>query len=306
MKNLSKPLIIIGSGRSGTTIISEIVFRHEWLAWPSNYQQKFPALPQINLCRRLFENGLWHLYGQKRQLNSVSVLNKILFKPGEAYDFWEHISGPDIDFSRGFLLNRVAGEKEKAKILKAFSGLVAYQGKKRLAFKITGPARIGYLQSIFPDACFVNIVRDPMETIHSWLHVDFWQEQGKNQLWWTGAYSPVEEKWAAENSSNAEALAALQYRKLMETTSWEIEKYKVNCLEVRYEDFVENPEAVINQIISFSQLPPSSRVSGYLRNLKIYNPGKNRAGVKNQKNEMLHQILDGRFEFSSGLSVQKQ
>ena len=187
MKNLQKPVIFIGSGRSGTTIISEIVFRHESLAWPSNYQVMFPAVPQVNMLRILFENKLWHLQGQKQQLNDVSKLNKYFFKPAEAYDFWEYITGKRINFSRGFLLNEKAAPEEAEKIRSAFTKLINYQRKERLAFKITGPSRIGYLHSVFPDAIFINIVRDAVPTIKSWLNVDFWQDKGKNQLWWVGA-----------------------------------------------------------------------------------------------------------------------
>src|SRR6266487_866068 len=104
MERISKPIIIIGSGRSGTTIISEIVFRHESLAWPSNYQEKFPSPPEINFLRNFFDNKFWCLHGQKPQLNKVSTFNKFLFKPAEAYNFWEYLTGPRIDFSRGFLI----------------------------------------------------------------------------------------------------------------------------------------------------------------------------------------------------------
>ena len=55
---LEKPIILFGSGRSGTTIISEILFQHEDLAWHSNYQEIFPGIPQINYLRRLFDNRL--------------------------------------------------------------------------------------------------------------------------------------------------------------------------------------------------------------------------------------------------------
>lgn len=300
MNKLTKPLIIIGSGRSGTTIISEIVFRHESLAWPSNYQERFPAIPQINLFRILFENKLWRLYGQKRQLNKVSALNKILFKPGEAYNFWEYITGSEIDFSRGFLLHKKANEIDRKRIYKAFSKMLTYQKKNRLAFKITGPARIGYLKSIFPDAIFINIIREPIATIHSWLHVDFWQNKGKTQLWWTGAYTADEEQWAKENASNAEALAALQYHKLMETTAIEIKESGANCLNIHYEDFVKNPREIIQQILTFADLPPSTSVSEYLENIKIYNQNseKSPSSVKNYKNETLIQILEGKYEFS--------
>ena len=56
---LKKPIIFIGTGRSGTTVISEIIFQHEDLAWHSNYQELFPRSALINYVRRVFENKFW-------------------------------------------------------------------------------------------------------------------------------------------------------------------------------------------------------------------------------------------------------
>ena len=53
---LEKPIIIFGSGRSGTTIISEIIFQHEQLAWHNNYQELFTHSALINYVRRIFDN----------------------------------------------------------------------------------------------------------------------------------------------------------------------------------------------------------------------------------------------------------
>lgn len=275
MRNhLEKPIIIIGSGRSGTTIISEIIFRHEDLAWPSNYQERFPAKPQVNLIRNVFDNPLWQKHGQKPQLNDVSRVNKILFKPAEAYKFWEHITGNRIDFSRGFLLNERATDEEKEKIRDAFAKMVSYQRRKKLALKITGPSRIGYLKSIFPDAIFINITRDPIPTIQSWLNVDFWQDKGKNQLWWTGAYSDSEIKWSKRNAVKPELMAALQYKKIMQTARDEVIRHRVSCLNVRYEEFVESPASVVSRILKFAGLQMSPQIENYLKKNKIYNQNK--------------------------------
>lgn len=296
--NISKPVIVIGSGRSGTTIISEILFRHEDLAWPSNYQEMFPAKPGINLFRLAFENKLWRLQGQKPQLNKVSKLNKVLFKPAEAYKFWEYLTGPDVDFSRGFLLNQKPSAEDLKRIHKAFNKIVRYQSKKRLAFKITGPARIGYLKTVFPDAVFINIVREPIATINSWLNVEFWQDKGKHQLWWTGAYSQQELEWAEKNADKPELLAAMQYRKLQETTEKEIADYKVKCLTVRYEDFVAQPATVINNIISFAELKQSPLVDTYLKGIKIYNQNKNENTAKEDPHAAeMERILQGVYAF---------
>ncbi len=302
IENISKPVIFIGSGRSGTTIISEIVFRHEELAWPSNYQERFPSLPSINLLRNLFENKLWYLQGQKRQLNKVSALNKFLFKPAEAYNFWEYLTGPSVDFSKGFLINDRATESDVKRIQSAFNKLVNYQRKKRLAFKITGPSRMSYLTSIFPDAVFINIVRDPLPTINSWLNVDFWQDKGKHQLWWTGAYSKKEEQWAAANTGKPELLAGLQYKKLQDVTATEIKAHIDRCLTVRYEDFVKSPTVTIKAILDFAGLKQSKLVEDYLTGIKIYDQNKTKSTENTGDADKpymaeLRMILDGSYVY---------
>ncbi|MBS1729230.1 MAG: sulfotransferase [Bacteroidetes bacterium] len=301
MKTYAKPLIFIGSGRSGSTVISEIIFRHEQLAWPSNYQEKFPTSTAINYLRRLFENRYWHIYGQKPQLNKVSFFNKFIFKPVEAYDFWEYITGKRIDFSRGFLIQENATKEEASFIRTFFNKMVKNQGRCRLSFKITGPSRIGYLKSIFPDALFINIVRDPYFTIQSWLKVDFWQDKGAHQLWWHGAYSDEENTWALANADQSWLLAALQYKKIQDTTREEIALHKVPCMTVAYEDFVENPERSIAAILSFAELPDSPQIEKYLKENKIYN--QNRKQLSDdpdmlEQKEKIDQILSGHFSFS--------
>lgn len=299
MNYLSKPLIFIGSGRSGTTIISEIIFRHEELAWPSTFQDKFPSFTAINLLRNLFDNKLWQLHGQKPQLNKVSKFNKLFFKPSEAYFFWEHITGEQINFSRSFLLDDRASKNDSENIRAVFEKLVALQNRKRLAFKITGPSRIGYLTSIFPDAIFINITREPLPTIDSWLKVDFWQDKGKNQLWWTGAYTDEEITWAKENADKPSLLAALQYKKINDVTRDEIERFKVPCLTIRYEDFVEDAEQCIESIMRFTQLKPSVAIKRYLQQNKIYNQNKKAiSGYSDEELVQINNILEGSFNYA--------
>src|SRR6476469_2221196 len=158
MKNeglLRKPIIIFGTGRSGTTIISEILFQHEDLAWHNNFQELVTWTPLVNYLRRAFDNKWWRKISMNTQKNK-SLLNWLSFRPIERYNFWEKITGPRIDFSRGFLLDTKATEKESKYIRSFFARMVKYQKRKRLAFKITGPSRMEYMMSIFPDAVFVN------------------------------------------------------------------------------------------------------------------------------------------------------
>src|SRR5580765_3976073 len=109
-KYLDKPIIIIGSGRSGTTIMSEIIFQHEDLAWHSNYQELFVFTPLVSYLRHLFNNKFWRFKkfykyvgtSKNTRQKNRSKLDLLLFNPVEHYNFWEYITGKRIDFSRGF------------------------------------------------------------------------------------------------------------------------------------------------------------------------------------------------------------
>lgn len=279
---LKKPIIIFGSGRSGTTIISEIIFQHEDLAWHSNYQELLPSSTYINYLRRFFDNKLWRFIrfwsfvgvSKNTRQKWGSYFNLIKFNPIERYDFWEYITGPRIDFSRGFLLNERATPEEKLKIRSHLAKQVKFQGRKRLIMKFTGPARLEYLSSIFPDALFVSITREPIATIKSWLQVGFWQTKGINRLWWVGAYSPEEEAEAEKLKNDPALITAFQYKKLMETTEMERIKLGVPLLETRYEDFVADPKAFIKNIMSFVDLAESKYVNRYIDEMVVSNRNK--------------------------------
>jgi hypothetical protein len=261
---LKSPIIIFGTGRSGTTIISEVVFQHKDLAWPSNYQNKFPKIPEINYLRRLFDNKLWRLIGRKKQLYGSALYEKVLFKPGECYAMWRYLAGESVDFSRGFLLSEKAEPERKEFIRQYFAKLVEAQGKTRLAFKFTGPPRMGYLLSIFPDAVFIHIKREPIPTISSLLKIDFWRARGRKQLWWTGPYSSKEKKWAEENRDKPELMTAFQLKKIYWADQVEISKYKPTIMSVNYEDFTAEPEQYTRRMLEFCGLPYDKKIYEYL------------------------------------------
>jgi len=266
---LEKPVIVFGTGRSGTTIISDIIFHHEDLAWHSNYQELFPKFAGINYLRRVFDNRFWQVVGMNTQ-NNKSIFNQFCFRPIERYDFWEAITGPRIDFSRNFLLNEKATDEERIHIRTFFAKMVKYQNRKRLAFKITGPARMEYLNSLFPDAMFVQITRDPVATVRSWLEVK-WSNQITDQLWWQGAYNEEELAKANEISNDQPLFAAFQYKKLIEATEYEIKKLNANVYTAHYEDFVKEPKRFIIELMEHVELKPSNFVDAFMKKISVQN-----------------------------------
>jgi hypothetical protein len=295
-KYLDKPIIIIGSGRSGTTIMSEIIFQHQDLAWHSNYQEIIVFTPLINLLRPVLHNRFWRFKkfykyvgaSKNTRQEKQSKFDFILFNPIERYNFWEHITGKRIDFSRGFLMNEKATPDEIKRIRTFLAKQVKYQGKKRLIMKFTGPARLEYLTSIFPDALIVNVLREPVATVRSWLEVGFWQRMGIDKLWWRGAYTQDEIAYSETLKDKPALITALQYKKLMETTQQEIDKLGFKVYECRYEDFVKDAKTFMYKMMEFMQLPPSKNVDAYLDNLIVDN--RNERQSKTIKSAMPEEV----------------
>ena len=269
-KALEQPVILLGTGRCGTTVLSEIIMRHPQLAYLSNYQVWFPSYPQINILRFLFENKFWQFRGQKKQLNRVRFFNKLSFYPVENYNWWGWITKGKVDMSRDFLLDKKASDEEKKFIRNYLEKLVKYQGKKRLCLKITGPSRISFIKSIFPDAIFIYVDREDVPTIKSFLNVPFWKDRGKSQLWWRGGYSEKELEILNKNDNNGLFLTAFQIKKLKQVFHYEKETYKPSLIKISYEDFIKDPKNEITKIINFCDLQENSEPCyDYLKSLNI-------------------------------------
>jgi len=269
---LKRPIIFIGFPRSGTTIISETIFQHEALAWISNYQDRVPSSSAINLIRFFFQNRFWDVRGKKRQLNSVPLLNRYIFRPVEGYNFWDYLTGKN--FSRSFLYELKEVPEKVEEIRSFFDEMVRMQGRERIVMKLTGPPRLTYLHSIFPDACFIKIKRKPLPTLRSLLKVNFWDEGGgEHKLWWKGnVYKNKELDFIRSlDEHKAAFLAAIQYYKVDEVQKKEAELCNCRIYEVCYEEFISEPMFVIKEILNFVDLELSEGVNKYLKNNEIYN-----------------------------------
>lgn len=273
-KKLDSPIIFFGVPRSGTSVISEICMRHKDLGFPSQYQARYPNFDSINYMRRLFDNSLWRFHGQKKQLNKVEFLSWFTFRNDENYAMWDKITGDTIDFSYDFLLNTVASNSSKISIRNFFASLVNRQGKKRLAFKLTGPSRLEYLLSIFPDAKLVRIHRKPIPAISSLLKVDFWGLEGAKQLWWKGPYSKDEIEWSEKNIKDPVAMTAFQLKKIIDTTDEEIQKLGVDVHNVEYGNFIKDPKNTLKGILDFTNLSYDKACFDYFKKNKIHNQNK--------------------------------
>ena len=268
---LSKPIIFFGTGRSGSTLLSEIILKDKSLAFPSNYHNKYPAYDRVNYLRQLLDNRFWRLHGMKSQsgVNKVKTYNKFLFIPSEAWNMWNHILPAEIPFSRGFLMKEKADTRVRDSIRFYFNRMVEMQGRERLGLKITGPGRLIFLNSIFPDAIFVHIKRRIVPTISSFLKAPFWQRQGINQIWWNGAYTSQELDEVQQHKSNPVWMTGFQMKKILDVIELERKLLNSYVIDLSYDDFLLNPKNVILQLLNDLGMTDSKDCIKYLHSLPL-------------------------------------
>lgn len=263
---INRPIFVIGTGRCGSTIIFEALTLHEQLGWFSNYNARFPKLELASVAPRVYDLPLLLPRGEKLQYKQGhSRLNKILPIPGECYDKWEVMCGRK--FRDDYLIGVRASEDERHRVHHAVEMVLKLQKKARFAAKITGPSRMTYLASIFPDAQFINVIRDGRAVANSWLNVDFWRDRGRyhTPLWKNGLPETWQDEWAHYGESPA-ALAAMQYRTIIELSRREKLQLDVDqYIEIAYSAFIIDPSGTMRRILDFLGLPDSPRISSNMQ-----------------------------------------
>ncbi len=252
------PIIIVGAGRTGTTVFHQMLSEHPQLAWlPGRISAAFPERLELS---RLVMKGL-----------DYPVVGEILqrrIRPGESYSFWEHhckgFSAPYRD-----LVAADVTDKAKKHVPHAMARFLT-EKRDRLLLKITGWPRIGFLSEIFEDARFIHVMRDGRAVANSMLNVYFWRGWKGPQDWGWGQLSPAQEREWNEYDQSFVVLAAIQWKILMDA----MEKAKRTIskerfLEIRYESLSSDP---IGQFQKVTQFCDVEWTEGFERQLEKFEP----------------------------------
>jgi len=261
----SRPIFVIGVPRSGTTVVFNCFAARPDVAWFPQHLNRVPRWPSVTLLARLVDRFPSVRKSIRRSDHSRRWREKARIGPVEAYPIWEHYAGSK------FLYESLLGVRptadESAGLRRLVSKLQRYQGKDRFATKITGPARIGFLTGAFPDAFFVNVIRDGRAVSRSLTKVDFFKDTWREtSVSWEGVLGDVDlDRWQALGKPPL-ALAALQWQALIQAARGEAKAHAPDrYAEVRYEDFVADPHEMIDEIARFCGLPVRPEPHEFLR-----------------------------------------
>jgi len=240
-----KLVFIIGTGRCGSTVVHEVLAKHERCGFVSNIEDNLP----IN---RL---GRWNNRLYRTALGDFTRKGGLRFAPSEAYSIIAREVSPIYsNSSRDLRAEDVTPWLEK-KFRDFFIERYRAQRCDVFLHKYTGWSRIGFFAKIFPEAKFINIVRDGRAVANSWLQMDWWGGYRGPENWlWGPLPEPYRAEWEASGRSYA-TLAALSWKILMQgyheaETALEPDRY----LKLRFEDIVEDPRAAFRRMLEFSGL----------------------------------------------------
>jgi hypothetical protein len=210
MIEIDRPILICGPGKSGTTLLMDVLGVHPDVAWFSGWTDRFPMLPQLAMVSRL--NDIGWLERRTRSLQRWP-------RPDEAYGIWDHFLP---GFSRAERNWDVADlDADAAERLRGcIRSHLRWHGKPRFMTKYTGWARFELMRALLPGVELVQIDRDPRAVAYSYERYRWWFKDRPEAL---AEMSPRERidfyaaKYLAyfETRGNTEGVHAVAYEALV-------------------------------------------------------------------------------------------
>lgn len=246
-KKITKPIFIIGMGRSGTTILGKILSLH-------------PNLGFLNEPK-----ALWYFANNEDDLiGSYSIKNAKYIMAAE--DVNKEISNK-IHKLYAFYLRTICTNR----VLDKYPEMIF---------------RVSYLKKIFPDAKFVFIYRNGWDAATSsvnWsksnaknidkneVH-DWW---GKNNRKWNLLINQVAQKDAMlfnelsnlKNLNASNDKSAIEWLLTMNAGYELIKSETTNIISIKYEELVKNPEPELSKIFEYCDLKNDEKVVNYAKSI---------------------------------------
>ena len=241
------PLFIVGAPRSGTSLLYKLLCLHPEAAWISNWSRRAPGVPAVASLNRLvrrpsdLRRSVWfgadganaYVYGRRR-----AAWERLYPMPVEGEPVYRQCGiGPG------------GTDRQATCLRRAFAGLRRWSGGRVLVSKrIANNQRIPFLSAAFPTARFVHLIRDGRAVAYSLTRVDWWED---GVVWW---YGDTPRRWRERGGDPWELAAIHWVRELASIGEGLGAVAPERQLELRYEELVAEPVAVLRRVAGFAGL----------------------------------------------------
>ena len=255
---VKKPIIIVGTGRCGSTLLYEMFARHPDVTFISNINVR---KPKMKLSWRL--NTLFNKF----------LLKRGIVLPDEAYPLFNRYF-PGYGRSFRTLKEFDVTETARKNFINIFQKALKYGKKKRIVYKCTGWSRMRFFKEIFPDCLFIHIIRDGRAVANSFLNMTWWEGWRGPENWRWGPLPEKYQKEWEEHDKSFLTLAGIEWKMILDEV--EDSKKHINendFLQIKYEDLLDDPIKIFEKILDFCEMDfPKRFKKGLLKfQLKNYN-----------------------------------
>ena len=251
-------ILVVGTGRSGTTLVSETVARHPATGFVSGVDDK---LPRLNLLGK--HNGrLYRRSGQRpssmralAEARSVFEKGRVRVAPSEGYGLFDrHVMAGFSTPCRDLVAEDMTPYL-LARVQRFFAERIEAQGCDLLVQHLTGWPRVGFLRAAYPDLKVVHVVRDGRAVANSWLQMGWWDGWLGPDKWIYGPLPADLRLMWEESGQSFPVLAALGWRMLVDAYAAARERTPQDqWLDVRHEDVLADPRGTFGRVLDFAGL----------------------------------------------------
>ena len=284
MTEVDRPIMIACAGRSGSTVFYRMLSRHKHTGFLSTYNETLPSQTWLSIFSRLYE---------KRMVDAIRD-HRLFPKPFSPYAFWRQFLPEIARHDKPPRPDDIPDEAIEP-IRLTISRVLAYQGKTRFVFRVTGWARMAFFDRIFPDALFIWLNRNPIDVVSSWLRAGWLNvTSGPDSEHWEWGDVPegLLQVWR-EMGGGPLLSAAVKTELDLADIRRNVELFPGRCLECRYEDLVRRPLECMKETLDFCDLRWDGDFERVVRSTEIHNGvDKWRRYLSVEEGELLNRFFE--------------
>lgn len=259
---VDRPILIVGTGRCGSTMLHRVLALHKELGWLSTFNEVFPTQYWLSYFSNMYRTQL-----------PPKIRHLPFFpKPFEAYRFWEYYLPGFSRRDKPQTADDVPTDKIEP-VREAVSEILNHQHRKRFLVKVTGWSRIEYFDKIFPNSRFVFLNREHRSVVSSWVQagwLDVTSSIESDEWQWGEVPEHYRQVWNGLGGGSLLS-AALKIRLDLDDIRKNLYQVPDRCIEIQYEDLIAQPSITLGKIQQFCELDSDEKFEARVRAMEFYN-----------------------------------